>query len=214
MPSSTATDPHTGVFDEVGNFWFTLQRSNLVGFMDASTQQIELIEMPWEGSRPYGIKIHPDGDIYVACNGRNCLYRINAQSRVVSVIEIPDERTTVRRLAIDADGDVWYVNSGLGRLGRFNPSSERIDEWPTPSGVDSHPYAIEIVNGEVWFNESAVRPETLVRFNPDTQQMQSWPVESNGLAAGIIRHMRATGGTLWAHQTANNTLLRITVSSN
>lgn len=42
----------------------------------------------------------------------------------------------------------------------------------------SHPYALALVDGVIWYNESGTRPDTLVRFDPDTASFQSWPIPS------------------------------------
>jgi virginiamycin B lyase len=105
------------------------------------------------------------------------------------------------------------VNSGLGRLGLYDPKTGAIREWPSPSGPGSHPYAIAIFDGAVWYNGSGVRPDMLVRFDPKTETFQSWPVPSGGIYAGIVRHMRVSrdGDPLLIHQTATNRLGRVTV---
>jgi len=123
-------------------------------------------------------------------------------------IKLPIPETTVRRLDIDEDGVIWYVNSSQGRLGRYDPESGDIDEWPSPSGPASHPYALAVVDGIVWYNESGVRPDPLVRFDPETETFQSWPVPSGDVYAGIIRHMRPTrSGDLLIHQSSTNRVL-------
>ena len=125
-------------------------------------------------------------------------------------IELPIPETTVRRLDIADDGMIWYVNSSQGRLGRFDPKSGEIKEWPSPSGPDSHPYAIAVVDGIVWYNESGKRPDALVRFDPRTETFQSWPIPSGGVYAGIIRHMRPTqDGDLLIHQSSTNRIIRV-----
>jgi virginiamycin B lyase len=125
-------------------------------------------------------------------------------------VRLPGENTTVRRLDFARDGTLWYVNSGEGRLGRYNPKTGEIREWPSPSGPKSHPYAIAVVDGIVWYNESAQRPDALVRFDPATETFQSWPIPSGGLHAGIVRHMRATrDGKLLIHQSSTNRIILV-----
>ena len=127
-------------------------------------------------------------------------------------VKLPLEGTTVRRLDIAEDGMIWYVNSGLGRLGRYNPKTGEIKEWPSPSGPKSHPYAIAVVDGIVWYNESGMRPDPLVRFDPKTETFQSWAIPSGGIYAGIIRHMRpARDGSLLIHQSSTNRIIQVTV---
>jgi virginiamycin B lyase len=122
------------------------------------------------------------------------------------------EKTTVRRLDLASDGTVWYVNSSLGRLGRLDPKTGQIKEWPSPSGPNSHPYAIAVVDDIVWYNESAQRPDALVRFDPKTEKFQSWAIPSGGVYSGILRHMRPTkDGNLLIHQTATNRIILVTI---
>ena len=125
--------------------------------------------------------------------------------------KLPDTATTVRRLDIAGDGMFWYVNSSGGRLGRFDPRTGEAKEWPSPSGPKSHPYAIAVVDGIVWYNESGMRPDMLVRFDPKTESFQSWPIPSGGIHAGIVRHMRPTrDGKLLIHQSSTNRILLVT----
>jgi virginiamycin B lyase len=127
---------------------------------------------------------------------------------------LPLEGTTVRRLDIAEDGMIWYVNSGQGRIGRYNPKTGDIKEWASPSGPKSHPYAIAVVNGIVWYNESGQRPDTLVRFDPQNETFQSWAIPSGNVYAGIIRHMTATrDGNLLIHQSSTNRITLVTPRS-
>ncbi len=213
MPEPEARDPHTGEFDATGRFWFTLQQSNRVGRLDPATGEIELVELDRPRSRPYGIKIDDQGDAWVGCNGGPCLYHFDGDSMAATRIDLPNQESHVRRLDIAEDGMIWYVNSGAGRLGRYDPASGAIREWPSPSGPDSHPYALLIVDGAIWYNESGMRPDALVRFDPDTETFQSWPIPSSGVYAGILRHMRAaSNGDLLIHQSATNHIMRVSVS--
>ncbi len=213
MPDPAAKDPHTAVFDRAGILWFTLQQSNMVGRLDPASGDIRLVTMKTRGAKPYGIKIDADGVPCVACNGSNCLVKVDPVTMALTEIRLPDPATTVRRLDIAKDGMIWYVNSSQGRLGRFNPKTGDIKEWPSPSGASSYPYAIAVVDGIVWYNESGKRPDTLVRFDPRTETFQSWPIPSGDVYAGIVRHMRPTrDGNLLIHQTATDRIILVTIS--
>ena len=92
-----------------------------------------------------------------------------------------------------------------------DPKTSEFKEWPSPSGPRSHPYAIAVVDGIVWYNESGQRPDALVRFDPRTETFQSWPIPSGGVHAGIVRHMRATrDGNLVLHQSSTNRIILMT----
>lgn len=209
MPDPAAKDPHTAEFDSKGRLFFTLQQSNMIGRLIPSTGEIKLVTVPRKDSKPYGIKVASNGTLWVACNGSNCLLNVDPETLAIKQFELPDG-TTVRRLDLAADGMVWYVNSGLGRLGRFDPKTNQYKEWFSPSGPKSHPYAIAVVNGVVWYNESTQRPDALVRFDPATEKFQSWPIPSGSIYGGILRHMRPTkDGNLLIHQTSTNRIIEV-----
>ena len=212
MPDASARDPHTAEFDAHDILWFTLQQSNMIGRFDPQNGDIRLVTIARQGARPYGIKIAADGTPWVACNGSNCLIRVNPQTMALTFVDLPGRGSHVRRLDIGGDGRIWYVNSGRGRLGVYDPRNGAIREWASPSGPNSHPYAIAVINGVVWYNESGVRPDLLVRFDPATETFQSWAIPSGGIYAGIVRHMRAThDGRLLLHQSSTNRIILATL---
>lgn len=210
MPDPAAEDPHSAIVDAAGTVWFTLQRSNMVGRLFPENGEVELVTMPTANSRPYGIKLDAAGTPWVAANGSNRLYRIDARTMDVTEFPVSDEGTTIRRLDMASDGGIWYVNSGLGRIGRLDPATGDFQEWASPSGPASHPYAIAVIDDIVWYNESRQRPDMLVRFDPATEEFQSWAVPSGNIHAGIIRHMRPTrSGDLLIHQSSTNRVILV-----
>jgi virginiamycin B lyase len=210
MPDPRARDPHTAIFDQDGTLWFTLQRSNMVGRLQPATGDITLATMKTPGSRPYGIKIDAEGAPRVACNGSNCLVKVDPVTMDLTEIRLPNPETIIRRLDFASDGTIWYVNSSQGRLGQLDPKTGGIKEWPSPSGADSHPYAIAVVDDVVWYNESGKRPDALVRFDPKMETFQSWPIPSGSVYAGIVRHMRPTReGNLLIHQSGTNRIILV-----
>lgn len=57
-------------------------------------------------------------------------------------------------------------------------------------GAGSKPYDIAVApNGEVWYSESGVNPNTLVEFDPKTKTFASTTISSGG---GVVRNMVAT----------------------
>ena len=213
MPDPKAKDPHTLVFDKNGIGWFTLQNSNMVGRLDPASGDIKLVTLSDTGLQalrhqdrlPRAIPGSP-------ATAARASTRSMPANMALTEVKLPLEGTTVRRLDIAEDGMIWYVNSGLGRLGRYNPKTGEIKEWPSPSGPKSHPYAIVVVDGVVWYNEFGMRPDPLVRFDPKTETFQSWAIPSGDIYAGIIRHMRATrDGSLLIHQSSTNRIIQVTV---
>ena len=201
MPDPAARDPHTAAFDQKGTLWFTLQGSNMVGRLIPASGDIKLITLPTANARPYGIVVNRDGVPWVCYNGSNKLASINPSTLAVQEFATPTPESRIRRLDFTSDGMIFYGDS-RGYLGRFDPKTATFKEWLSPSGEDSSPYALVVVNDIVWYNESNQRPDTLVRFDPKTEKFQSWPIPSG---VGIIRHMRATpDGHIAIHQSSSN----------
>jgi len=211
MPDPSARDPHTPIVTDNGDVWFTVQNNNFIGRIVPDTGDIRLEKIPTEGARPYGIDIVSRGMIWVAYRGAPKIARIDPDTWQIQEFNTPNPdpeshhgRYYIRRLAIDSNDMIWYVDSGRGYLGRFNQQTEEFDEWLTPSGADSHPYAIEIVDDIIWINESEQRPDVIARFDPATEKFQSWPIPSG---IGVVRNMRATpDGNLVIHQSSANTV--------
>ena len=79
-------------------------------------------------------------------------------------------------------------------------------EWDKP---DSPGCALAVIDDVIWYNESAMRPDTLVRFDPATEEFQSWAIPSG---AGIIRNMWVTeAGDLLIHQSSSNRFGLVTI---
>lgn len=194
-----ARDPHSATFHPNGNLYFTAQGAGMLGRLNPTTG--ELKEIATE-PRPYGIKAAADGTLWVAYNGTNKIGALDPDSMEVKYYEVPDPRTRIRRLDLDSQGNVWFVNSTLGKIGRLDPATGAIKQWDSPSGSASHPYALAVIDDVIWYNESGMRPDTLVRFNPATENFQSWAIPSG---AGIVRNVWATeDGNLLIHQSSSN----------
>jgi virginiamycin B lyase len=43
-----------------------------------------------------------------------------------------------------------------------------------------------VVDGAIWYSESAVKPNTMVRFDPKTEKFQTWAIPAGG---GVVRNM-------------------------
>jgi virginiamycin B lyase len=207
-----ARDPHTPLIHPNGNLYFTAQGARMFGRLNTKTG--ELTEVPTPGANPYGLRIDSKGTMWVAFNGPALdkpggqpikgaiIASVNPETMAFHVYPLPDPATQARRLAIDSHDIVWFVNSSQGRIGRLDPKTGAVKEWPTPSGAGSHPYAIDVLDDVIWFNESSRRPDVLVRFDPKTETFQSFPIPSG---VGIIRNMTHTrDGKLIIHQSSSN----------
>ena len=194
-----ARDPHSAAFHPNGNLYFTAQGAGMLGRLDPESG--ELTEVASE-PRPYGIQVAANGTVWVAFNGTNKIGAMDPESMEVRYYEVPDEASRIRRLGLDSKGVVWFVNSTQGKIGRLDPATGAIQQWDSPSGPTSHPYALAVIDDKIWYNESGMRPDALVRFDPEKESFQSWAIPSG---VGIVRNMWVTKqGDLLIHQSSSN----------
>lgn len=188
MPNPQARDPHTPLFDRNGSLWFTVQNGNFLGRLDPATGEVTLRSSPTPNSRPYGIDINSAGVLFYCENATNKIGRINPDTFEITEYALPPAARP-RRIAVAPDDLVYYA-SDSGYLGRLDPKTGVVEEWLSPSGSQSSPYAIAATSdGFIWYCETGVQPNRLVRFDPKTKEFESWAVPSGG---GVVRHMVAT----------------------
>jgi virginiamycin B lyase len=189
MPDPAARDPHTPVFDPNGILWFTVQIGNFVGKLDPKTGKVTLKQSPTPRSLPYGLRLDSKGTPWYCEFGSNKVAQINPDTMEIKEYALV-EGARPRRLAIAPDDRVYYSDHQRGCLGRLDPKTGKVEEWPSPGGRNSRPYAILVLpNGTVWYSESNVQPNTLVRFDPTDNSFMKWPIPSGG---GVLRHFVAT----------------------
>ena len=205
MPDAAARDPHTLIFDQdETHIWFTVQGGNRVGRLNIESRRVDLIESRTSGSRPYGIKLAPDGSIWVVLFGTNKLARIDAKSLRLEEVELPRARSRPRRLEVLADGSVWYVDYVDGRLGRCHPKTRDLQEWLMPQGEGARPYGMASdSSGKLWIVASGVQPNVFVGFDPETNEF--FGATEIGSGGGTVRHMHyhEPSGTVWFGTDAN-----------
>lgn len=189
MPDAAARDPHTLVFDEgEEHIWFTVQGGNMVGRLEIDTRNVELIPVPTERARPYGIKVAPDGTPWVVLLGTHKIASIDPASLTLTEHDLPAAESRPRRLEITADGRVWFADTGRGSLGMFDPASGSTDDWALPGGERSQPYGMASdKDGRVWVVEAGVQPNRLIGF--DTEAEQIFSVTEIPSGGGAVRHM-------------------------
>lgn len=199
MPDPAARDPHTLIFDEnEENIWFTLQGANMIGRLNIETRKVDLVPSQTERSRPYGIKLAPDGSIWASLFGAPKLAQLDPETMALREIELPRESIRPRRLEVLADGTVWYVDYAGGVLGRYDPQAEKFSEWPLPQGEGSRPYGMASDSeGRVWMVATGVSPNVFLGFDPEREEFFSaTDVPSGG---GTVRHMHyhEPSGAVW-----------------
>jgi virginiamycin B lyase len=189
--NGTEIDPHTPAFDHDGILWFTNQETNYIGRLDPKTGKMTLVKVPTAHAAPYGIVILENNTPFFCEFGTNKLAAVDPKTMTIHEYTLPNASARPRRLALAPDGSIFYSDYARGYLGHFDPASGKLlKEWPSPGGSGSEPYGIAVTSdGEVWYSESGVTPNTLVKFDPKSETFGIRQIPSGG---GTVRNMVAT----------------------
>lgn len=198
MPDPAARDPHTLVFDDAGDIWFTVQNGGFVGRLLTKTGEIRLVKVPGERTRPYGIALDGAGRPWVNLFGTNRIATVDPGTMAVKEVTLPNAAARTRRIEVTRDQRVWFVDYERGFLGRLDPATGAVEEWASPGGPLSRPYAMAVDGQDrIWYVETGVQPNRLVGFDPATESYFSGTAIPSG--GGTVRHMEfeANGRVLW-----------------
>ena len=213
MPNRKAQDPHTIAVLRDGRLFFTVQAGNFIGTLDpkAPDGAIKLIESPTVNSRPYGVRLDSKGVPYFDEFNSNKIGSADPKTMVIREYPLPNPAARPRRIAIGKDDTVWYGDYARGYLGHLDPKSGKVEEFQSPGGEESRPYAIDVTSdGAVWYVETGDDAKNvLVRFNPETKKFLTWPIPSGG---GTVRNMEIDrNGNLWLAESGVGKIARVTI---
>jgi virginiamycin B lyase len=121
--------------------------------------------------------------------GSNKIASINPDTLEIREYVLPNAESRPRRIAITSDDVLWYADYSRGYLGRFDPATGKATEWASPGGPRSQPYGIAAIKDVIWYNESGLKPNTMVRFDPQTEKFQTWAIPSGG---NVVRNVSVT----------------------
>jgi virginiamycin B lyase len=191
MPDPKAKDPHTPLFDRDGILWFSVQNGGFMGRLDPVSGDIQLVQPAGApGQMPYALRFLSDGkQPWFSFWGTNKIATVDPKTMKVTEFVLPDPKTRIRRMGVTSDDMIWYGDWSNGKLSRFNPKTGEVKSWDGPSGPQSQPYGMTVINDVIWYVESNTRPNNLVRFDPKTEKFQTWEIPQGG---GIVRHMMPT----------------------
>jgi virginiamycin B lyase len=201
MPDAAARDPHTLLGDGQGNIWFSVQGGAFVGRLAMESGDVRLIPTGG-GTRPYGVWLDSKGHAWFNLFGTNRVAAIDPATFEKRELATPRESARTRRIAVTPDDAVWYTDFAGGYIGRLDPVTGQAQEWLTPGGERSQPYAMIVDDrGVVWYSECARDAAVIAAFDPATARfVHRTPVSS------CIRHMAFHPATraIWFGTDANN----------
>lgn len=192
-----------------GVVWFTLRLGNALGRLDTATRAITLYDLPSPDSRPTGLDIAPNGDIWIAvANGR--LVRFAPDTATFVEYIFPDiMRSAPRALAIryQNERNIWFTMPDANALGNYNSVTDRFLVVPTgepqPAGLELDP------TGRLWV--TALGSGRVGRYTPTTNSIWVWYNTSSESSRPVAMTTFDMGGLrqLWVSESALGSAARL-----
>lgn len=190
MPEGV-NDPHTMDWTSDGNIWFTVQRSGKAGFigtLDTESGEVDIIEVPGNNMRPYGLVVDKQDRPWIAFMGSNAIGTVDPKTMQLEIINTPNEESIIRRIGLTSDGRVWWVDADVGYMGVYNPQDKSMQQWQTPGGEAAGLYAMTVDNQDrIWYVETGLQPNRFIGFDSKTEQFIAIDEVPSG--GQTVRHM-------------------------
>lgn len=168
----------SGVFGRGGTGGGVDEPRDGIAKWDRETETMSVYFHPTPGSRPYGMLVDSNDNVWTALSQGCGVARFEPTTGAWTDFLSPTgNNCQVRRLGVSSDAaTVWYgIWSGGGKLGKIDVASGDIVEYAVPM-PDAQPYDTW-VDGEdkVWVSDGG-QGGTLIRFDPDTETWTYYPV--------------------------------------
>ena len=168
----------TLIFDSSGDLWLSLLADGGIGKWDRATDSVLWWDVPILRSRPYGISLDHDENVWFAEYHNNSVARFDPKSETFRSYLITDEGpTNIRRLAADADNMIWTITWGSwgmqnGGLFRLDPDTAVVTKYPVKIPY-ANPYDVAPdPDGDLW----VATDNYLARFDPTTESFTYYPM--------------------------------------
>jgi virginiamycin B lyase len=176
---------HTPVIDSRQNIWFTTRDfifsgveddRDGIGKWDRESGLMSLYYEPTPDSRPYGITVDVNDNVWTALS-RGCgVARFDPETgEWTEFFANTPMPCAVRRLGVNSDAStVWFGIYSHGRLGKVDVASGEVTEYDIPM-PSSQPYdAWPDPDDNVWVSDGG-QGGTLMMFDPEAEEFTYYP---------------------------------------
>lgn len=186
----------TLIFDTKGDLWVSFLGAGGIGKWDRSEDEVVWWDVPILRSRPYGITLDHDDNVWFANYHNSSVSRFDPTTETFRNYRITDaEPTNIRRLAADSMNMMWTVTWGSpgmqdGALYRLNPETAQVDKYELNIPY-TNPYdAAPDYKDDIW----VATDNYIVMFDQETETFTNYPMTSRS----DTPRLSITGeGTVW-----------------
>ena len=129
--------------------------------------EIEMWDVPTQGSRPHDPLGARDGSIWWSGQLANKLGRVDPKTGAMREYTLKSAFSGPHGLVDDKDGNIWFTGNNLGLIGKLDPKTGITTEYPLPDPKARDPHTLNFdQKGILWFT---VQQANLVgRLDPAT----------------------------------------------
>jgi virginiamycin B lyase len=113
---------------------------------------IELWDVPTQGSRPHDPLAARDGSIWWTGQLVNKLGRVDPKTGAIREYSLKSAFTGPHGLAEDKAGNIWFTGNNTALIGKLDPATGLVTEYPLPDPNAKDPHTLNFdQKGILWF---------------------------------------------------------------
>ena len=179
VPGNNFYGSNTQIFDTKGNLWLSLLGVGALGKWERSTNEIKYWNVPVLRSRPYGIVMDHNDDVWFADYHNGGITRFDPDTEEFKHFNLVkgNHLSAIRRLGSDSKNMIWagtwgnlaFKNSILYKL---NPQTEEVTEYPLDFAYGAIYNAEADKYDNIW-----IAPDNYVsKFDQKTEKFTHYPM--------------------------------------
>jgi virginiamycin B lyase len=132
---------------------------------------IEMWDVPTQGSRPHDPLAARDGSIWWSGQLANKLGRVDTKTGAIREYTLKSVFTGPHGLVEDKSGNIWFTGNNTGLIGKLDPVSGAVTEYPMPDAKAKDPHTLNFdQSGILWF--TVQQANMLGRLDPATGEIK------------------------------------------
>jgi virginiamycin B lyase len=128
---------------------------------------IEMWDVPTQGSRPHDPLAARDGSIWWSGQLANKLGRLDPNTGAIREYTLKSPFTGPHGLVEDEAGNIWFTGNNTALIGKLDPNSGTVTEYPMPDANAKDPHTLNFdQSGILWF--TVQQANMIGRLDPAT----------------------------------------------
>lgn len=201
---------HTPMMGDDGFLYCTNEWISTIVKLDPKTGKVWEFQAAFKGkrgSRPYGIQVDFDGNMWFAAVGSDYVGKLDVKTGKITEHKTQTTKSGPRRLTVDPRGRIWYTEWNTHKIGYIVPRTLEQKEFTLPASPRAGAYAITS-NGEGTIFVGEFISNQVSRFDPKTEKFTGeWHMPFR--RARIRQIITDEEGYIWYADNGNSNIVRL-----